>query len=290
MTNKSKKRLGKLSKKQKHRTPPPAGDPLRIAWPVSAPKPGERRRFIRYDFELGERELAAIGYATVHWAFLEKALFKRTVLFARRARVNVPADAHSMSFSRRFGALKALITTTVKDDKRRKWWEGAMSAIGKENGIRQKIVHGLWSYNARHPERLFSSPRPSLGRWMTPFSVETLAEFGERVGELSFALINRSRGGRPPKDQGFASYMSRLRLDAQHLSGRAPPGSFAMAKSAGQSLRPIVRLQAHPGPAGRHGANSRVLGAIRLVMVLGTEQYAIRHQGTLSPSWGRSPN
>ena len=40
-----------------------------------------------------------LPYAVVHWAFLEEALFKRTVLFARRAKVKTPPQAHDQGNS-----------------------------------------------------------------------------------------------------------------------------------------------------------------------------------------------
>jgi hypothetical protein len=205
--------------KNKRGKPPPSMSLLRIFIPVGKSAPGSRHQFLAYDFDLGEREYYAIGHGTVHWAFLEEAMFKRTVLFARRAKVKVPADAHDLSFAKRLRALRTIVNAVVKNGKRLKWWHDVLDEIGTQNGTRQKIVHGLWSYNARHPDRLFSTPRPSLGRWMTPFDVEKLFGFGLRVGELSYALLNPSRGGRPRKDGGFQSYISRSML--LRMTGKA---------------------------------------------------------------------
>lgn len=220
--NKSKRRP---NAKDSRKRPPAKGDLLRIIYPLGEPDPGERRRFAQYHFDLGERELAAMGYATVQWAFLEESMFQRTALFAKRAKVKTPKDAHHFSFGKRIGALRVLVGATVKDPKRRAWWNSVISAIGKENGLRQKIVHGLWSYDPKHPERLFSSPRPSLGKWMTRFNVDSLFEFGERVGELSFALLNPSPAGRKPKDDGqFFAFVSRSFLLAR--AGKADDLGF----------------------------------------------------------------
>jgi hypothetical protein len=210
--------------------PPSGASLLRIHYPAS-----QGNGFVRYDFDLGEREYAAIGYAIVHWAFLEEAIFKRTVLFARRAKVRTPREAHDLSFAQRIRALRILMNAVVKDPKRRKWWNALISRVGKENGLRQKIVHGLWSYNARHPERLFSSPRPSLGRWMTQLSAETLSGFGERVGGLSFALLHPSPAGRPSKNFDIPpAYMNRQFLLA--LTGKA--GGLGFSPTIPTTLSP----------------------------------------------------
>ena len=198
--------------------------PFYMEWPVSPSDRGSLVTILRpvgqnkdqykpkYHFQLGEREYSAIGFATVHWAFLEEALYKRTVLFARRARVRVPEDAHDLSFSRRIGALRVLVRTAVKDPKRRKWWSLVISRIGNENGIRQKIVHGSWSYDPRRPDRLFSSPRPSIGRWMEPFSDEKLSEFGQRAQSFPSSFSIRSLG-RVPAPQSIGTETLHTRVD-----------------------------------------------------------------------------
>jgi hypothetical protein len=48
-------------KNKGRRKGPLAGDLLRIVRPIGEQKSGERRRFVQYDFDLGEREFAAIG-------------------------------------------------------------------------------------------------------------------------------------------------------------------------------------------------------------------------------------
>jgi hypothetical protein len=230
------------ARKDKRKSAPAKGSLLMVMRPVGEPKPGERVRYAAYYFDLGEREYSSIGFATVHWAFLEEAMFRRTVYFAKRAKVRVPKEAHDLSFSRRIRALRLLMSTTVKNPKRKRWWNLIISAIAKENGIRQKIVHGLWSYNPRQPDRLYSSLRPSLGKWMTPFNVDSLSEFGERVGELSFALLHPpSWGGRLPKDDGYYSYMSRSFL--LRMSGKADALGFPQPTRVEQTPQQKASLE-----------------------------------------------
>jgi hypothetical protein len=172
--------------------PPPQGSLLMIFLSFDPKTPN------RFEFDMGEREMAAIGYATVHWAFMEEVLYTRTALLARRAKVQIPAAANDLSFSRRIRAFRLLVRATIKDQAVKERWNNLIARIAKENGIRQKIVHGLWSYDARKPHRLFSRPRRSLGTWATSFSAETLYEFGARVGSISYELLypKGSKGAR----------------------------------------------------------------------------------------------
>jgi hypothetical protein len=69
-------------------TPPQHKSLLQILRPLV---PGVLPRF---EFDMGLKEYGAIGYAIVHWAFLEEAIFKRTVLFAKRGKVRTLRDAY----------------------------------------------------------------------------------------------------------------------------------------------------------------------------------------------------
>jgi hypothetical protein len=61
-----------------------------------------------------------------------------------------------------------------------------ISRIARAEGYRHKIAHGLWSYNPKRLEQLFSMDR--RGRF-EPFDVEKLLAFADSIGELSFELI-----------------------------------------------------------------------------------------------------
>lgn len=192
--------------KAKKRTLPPRRESLILTF-----RPVQRGVLPSIEFDMGQLEHASIGYAVVHWAFLEWAMLHRSKLFARRAKMRLPKDAHDHSFAKRMRVLRGLIGVVLKDPKRRKWWYDMLSKIGKENGVRQIIVHGLWSYDPRRPERLFSSPRYDKGARLTPFTTENIFGFGRRVGELAYALLEPAPGvGRPaPLPDGFYAYASR---------------------------------------------------------------------------------
>jgi hypothetical protein len=198
--------------RRKHKKPPSANLLMVQKWLDGSERVG-------YTFDMGIYEFAAIGEMTVHWAFLEEAMYKRTVLFAKRAKVKVPQDARDLSFSKRLRALRLLMQAVITHSEIRKRWNWLISAIGNANGTRQKITHGLWSYDARNPARLFSSPRPSVGKWLTPFNVEKIDEFAGQLGAYSYALLHPGPGGRPSKKEPSVAYASRLfRL---RMSGKA---------------------------------------------------------------------
>ncbi len=212
--------------------PPPQGNLLLIRKSLD----GKRKRPLSFAFDLGEHELSTIGLVMVQWAFMEEALYRRTVYFARRARVKIPSDASDLSFARRLRVLRLLVGSVLKDAKKLKWWNDLISEIAGANGNRQKVAHGLWTFDARNPARLYSRPRPILGKLLTPFNVEKLAEFGLQLGEISFALTH------PHRTQQWPQYMD----------GRAASVSrrfLLMMRGEGESLGfppPIPATQAPP--------------------------------------------
>jgi hypothetical protein len=48
----------------------------------------------RFELSLDQKELAAFGYALVHWSFLENAVQEATIGIAEELQVPVPPDAH----------------------------------------------------------------------------------------------------------------------------------------------------------------------------------------------------
>jgi hypothetical protein len=171
------------------RGPPPQGTLLQVMKRLD----GKSKRLFSYTFDMGTNEYAAIGFVMVQWAFMEETLYRRTAYFARKAKVKIPKEASDLAFARRLRALRLLVEATLKDPKKRKWWSGLISEIAGANGKRQQVTHGLWSFDARDPSRLYSRPRPVLGKLLTPFNVEKLGEFGQQLGEISFALLHPSQ-------------------------------------------------------------------------------------------------
>lgn len=175
-----------------------------------------------YEFELARNEYGAIGYVVVHWAFLEFALHERTKAFARRAKVTLPKQAHSFSFTRRLTALRELMLACITDKNAIKRWEKLISRIARAEGRRHRIAHGLWSYNPRRVERLWAHDRRTKHSYAAGFDVTSLGEFGASVGALSFDLLHpRPGSGRRPKESGlpvaYASRRFRLMLEGRDL-------------------------------------------------------------------------
>lgn len=175
-----------------------------------------------YDFEIGEKEYAALGFAIVHWGFFEDILYGATAKLARRAGKKVPLDAKSLDFSRRLTALERLVKR-MRDPLGIK--KGSLleliPKIANANGIRQKLVHGLWSFDPKKPERLYSRSRRALPfkTRLEPFDFPSLIKFALSVGELSFVLDAASSPLRLPEGEP-KPYASRSFLLA--LQGKDP--------------------------------------------------------------------
>ena len=192
-----------------------------VIWP-------EDKRRHAYDFEIGVKEYGAIGYVLVHWAFLEFAVHYRTTAFAKRAKVPLPANARSFSFSRRLRVLRQLMAKTIRDPKSKDRWLELLSRIGNAEGRRHRIAHGLWSYNPKRVEQLWAYSANTKARHAMPFDVQSLGEFGLSVGELSYELLHpRPGSGRPPKAQdgpsGYVSRQFRLMLEGKDPAGLGFP-------------------------------------------------------------------
>lgn len=188
---------------------------LKVRYPLH----GDER--IGFDFEIGWKEYASIGYVVVQWAFLEYALHERIVAFAKRARIKVPKNARSFSFSKRVRALRELISKTIKDPNANKRWLDLLSRISNAAGRRQKVAHGLWAYNPARAERLWTEGANQKSKRADKFDFKELGEFGASIGQLSFELLHPRPGtGRPSTAEPPFAYWSRSFLLT--LQGKDP--------------------------------------------------------------------
>ena len=139
--------------------------------------------------DLTDKEMFAVGYVTCQWAFLEHAIFADTVLRARRAKVAVPSDAISNSFSRRLRAWRvvALRPSTRSAEKDR--LSRLYSTIANLESKRHQVTHGLWSWDVKAPHKLTAySFRPKVA-FLEPFDSDKIWELGDRIGQVSFQFI-----------------------------------------------------------------------------------------------------
>ncbi len=150
--------------------------------------PIDKNRRPSFHFDLNEEEFGVIGLVVVQWAFLEHALLERTAKLAERARIAVPKDALSFSFTRRLRAFRDLVDQAIKRKTTKDKILNLISRIARAEGYRHRIAHGLWSYNPKRLEQLWAIDRrrPSV----EPFNVNKLVDFGNSIGELSFELIH----------------------------------------------------------------------------------------------------
>lgn len=155
--------------------------------------PADDQTPLRTHLDLTERECAAIGLAVTQWAFLESAIYKRTVKLAKLAKIPIPSCAESLSFTKRLRALRCLGDSHYKSEKRCTELAALVCRIGTAEGRRHKIIHGIWTYDPRKPDQLWSSGyRPNLGG-KERFDVAKLIAFALEVGRLS-AMVLYPRG------------------------------------------------------------------------------------------------
>jgi hypothetical protein len=108
------------------------------------------------EFELDEKECAAIGRVTVHWAYLEHAVLLATFNLAAVQATPVPRDSKSAAFSRRLRALGILAKQSPDESERRRL-ERLIGRIANAEQDRHKMTHGIWDWDRANPERLQAS-------------------------------------------------------------------------------------------------------------------------------------
>ena len=164
--------------------PPAFGSILRVGISLSPKIPDT------VDFDVSEPEYSAIGFTTVHWSFLEFALYYRTVIIAADAGVAIPDDAKSATFTRRLAAFRILVEEVAQPARARTRWLGLAGRITTVAGQRGRVTHGLWSYNARQPDRLWATDQRNPNARSEAFDPDKINELGAAMGAISFVLIH----------------------------------------------------------------------------------------------------
>lgn len=181
-----------------------------------------------YHFDITPVEYGVMGLVMVHWAFLEAAIFIRTVALCRRARVRVPPEAKERRFNVRHRLLRQMVETGLKAQRTKDYYIAILNRITAAAGYRQRVAHNQWSYNPRRPEQLWATG--VHGGKTEPFSPAKLAAHAEMLGELSYALLNppgsdaikRRMDERRYQADGFAYVSRRFLLMLQELARQTP--------------------------------------------------------------------
>jgi hypothetical protein len=138
--------------------------------------------------DLEEHELAAIGYVSAQWAFLEHAILASTIKIAEDNQAPIPTDAYSLAFAKRLRAWRLMIEEYVAEPAKGVLLKIASSAANLEEK-RHQAAHALWTWEDHDPQtmRAFSF-RPNV-EFDVDFDFEGLRLIGEKIGRLNFQLI-----------------------------------------------------------------------------------------------------
>ena len=142
----------------------------------------------RYESELAEPEIYAIGYVTVAWAMLEHLLLASTIELTDKANIPLPDDALALSFKKRCRAWRAVIKATVENEKERTKLIRLANRIGNAERTRNRITHGVWDWDPAKPDKLKGQSYRVPYEYEEPFDLNKLIKLGERVGEINFQL------------------------------------------------------------------------------------------------------
>jgi hypothetical protein len=149
--------------------------------------PTDEKSKARIDFDLSERECALIGLANVHWAYLEHRLLMATKEIAEELGIALPHTATPNAFNERLADFRLVVQQIPEEAAKTRFAEIA-NKISNENGFRQKLVHGIWSYDSVNPETLHVEVSRSHNPPRAFFQENQIRDFALRVGELSFQL------------------------------------------------------------------------------------------------------
>jgi hypothetical protein len=93
--------------------------------------------------------------------------------------------AKNLSFKVRMKTFRDLAKKVVSDKATQRKYLQLADEIENCGQTRNKLAHGLWEFNRRHPGRLLNISRSKV----SSFDVKRIAQFAETVGTLSFTLV-----------------------------------------------------------------------------------------------------
>ena len=143
----------------------------------------------RFESDLTEAEIYAIGYMTVAWAILEHTILTITLDLADKANIPPPEDATSLSFKKRLRAWRAIIRETVENEEARSKLIKLANRIGSIERSRHRVTHGLWEWDFSKPDKLKGLSFRTPYHFEEPFDLNKLIRLGERIGEINFQLF-----------------------------------------------------------------------------------------------------
>jgi hypothetical protein len=143
----------------------------------------------RYEFDLDQQELAALGYAVAHWAFMEEALLQATVGIAADLGISEPSGARQDAFRARLRAFST-VAEQIPDEPTRTRFVSLVGRISNENGLRQKLVHGLWSFDMADPDCLLVEKPDGHGGKCLAVNTDRIIAFAQSVSEISMKLLH----------------------------------------------------------------------------------------------------
>ena len=138
--------------------------------------------------ELGDPEYAALGKVTAQWAYLEHAMFVRTLQVADEVGQALPEEAEHLSFKRRFRAFRGLVEQNKETLPSADQLLKIADRIANLMDDRHRVTHGIWSFKRGQARTIVASSfRPKVN-FERPFNIDRIWELSRRIGHVNFDL------------------------------------------------------------------------------------------------------
>jgi hypothetical protein len=137
--------------------------------------------------DLDEKELAAIGWVTSHWAILEHYILYQSLEMVEARGGEADPDMFNFSFSRRSKAWLNEVRR-LPDGKRKSQLEKLAGKIANCEDRRHKTTHGLWAWDMGDPDKLKSFSERPRTEFEIAIDFEGLIKLAQEIGEVNFVL------------------------------------------------------------------------------------------------------
>ncbi len=140
------------------------------------------------DLELSDREIFCIGRIVALWGSLEHEIFTQTLAYFDAASVApLPRQMNNLQPSHVLELWKTHVADKA-EGRRKEVLQKQYEAICNLSKYRNAIVHGMWDWSKKEPEKIFVSRVRKDALEVIQFTAKDLAYFSSELGKIRFRI------------------------------------------------------------------------------------------------------